>query len=83
MSRRALSPALPLSPRLLRYSVRLPVGSARVFFVGVISLLPGTFSAELQEDELTVHLLAKEVASEETLRELERRVAAIFGLSIS
>ncbi len=82
VSRRALAPSLPLSPRMIRYSVRLPAGPPRVFFVGVISLLPGTFSAELHDDELTVHLLATDVASRETLHTMERKVGEIFGLAL-
>ena len=42
VARRALSPALPMSPALVRFLLRLPPGSARWLFCNTISLLPGT-----------------------------------------
>lgn len=82
VSRRALSPSLPVTPRLMKYRVLLPEGLPRVSFVATISLLPGTFSAELEEDDLTVHLLTNELAAKETLKQLEQKVGAVFGLSM-
>jgi multicomponent Na+:H+ antiporter subunit E len=82
VARRALSPSLPLSPDLLDYRLRIPAGAARVFFVNAISLLPGTFSTELRDDALTVHLLAREAGDEGSLRALEDRVASLWGLAL-
>ncbi len=83
VSRRALSPSLPLSPDLLEYEVRLPVGPARSLFVNSISLLPGTFSAQLEGPLLTVHLLASEPDTAERLAELETRAGRVFGIMTS
>lgn len=83
VARRAFSPSLPLAPEMIRYPLRLPAGPARTLFVNVTSLLPGTFSAEIQGDEVAVHLLADTGDTLERLQELERRVAASFGLSLS
>lgn len=82
VSIRALSPTLPLSPNLLHYESRLPKGAARTLFANTISLLPGTFTAEVREDGLLVHCLARTSNSERRLAELERRVGAVFGLSL-
>lgn len=82
VSIRALSPTLPLSPNLLHYESRLPKGAARTLFANTISLLPGTFTAEFREDGLLVHCLARTSNSERGLAELERRVGAVFGLSL-
>lgn len=83
VARRALSPSLPLAPGLIRYSVRLPPGPARTLFVNTISLLPGTFSAELVDDQLRVHLLARSGDPQERLQELEARIAGSFGLPLA
>ncbi len=56
---RALHPHCPLAPGLLVYPLRLRVGPARVFFANTVSLLPGTLSAELEDDRLTVHILER------------------------
>ncbi|TVR66463.1 MAG: cation transporter [Gemmatimonadales bacterium] len=82
VARRAFSPSLPVAPEMIRYRLRLPPGPARILFVNITSLLPGTFSAQLEDDEVTVHLLADTGDTEERLRELERRVAMSFGLSL-
>jgi multicomponent Na+:H+ antiporter subunit E len=62
--------------------LRLPPGSARTLFIAVISLLPGTLSAELEGRRLRVHTLIQDPAVLENLRELEIRVAALFGLEL-
>lgn len=83
VSRRALSPSMPLAPGTAKLEVRLPEGPARVFFVNSISLLPGTFSAALDGAELTVHLLTVRAGAEDRLRSLEERVADLFGVDLA
>lgn len=79
---RALHPRLPLEPTILDYKLRLPENPARVFMADTISLLPGTLSAALEDRELRVHTLTQGPEVLENLRELERRVAALFGLEL-
>ena len=82
VSRRALHPQLPLAPLLVEYQLRLPPGAWRVFLANTVSLLPGTLSAELQGDCLTVHALdGRQESVTEKLRTLEARIADLFGLS--
>ncbi len=82
VSRRALSPSLPLHPALLAYSPRLPVGGARWFFCNVISLLPGTAVVSIEKDKILVHTLDATAPVPERLRDLECRVAALFALPL-
>jgi multicomponent Na+:H+ antiporter subunit E len=82
VARRALTPSLPLAPAFLEFRTRLPEGAPRVLFVNCISLLPGTFSAEVTGERVKVHLLAREDGAEERLARLEAKVAGLFGLSI-
>ena len=77
---RALSPKLALSPAIVRVPLHLPPGAARWFFCSVISLLPGTAVVAIAEASLCVHALDCSPGVEEELRELEDRVAALFGL---
>ncbi len=80
---RALRPGRPLSPDFLDYTLRLPEGTARVFMAGVISLVPGTLTVGLGDDRVRVHLLTDDPGALETLRELESRVADLFGLRLA
>lgn len=79
---RACVPSLPIAPDILTYRLRLPPGRARVFMTAVISLLPGTLSAEILRNNLCVHVLDRRVSDETDLLRLEERVAALFGIRL-
>lgn len=80
VARRALDPRLPLSPGLIEHTMRLrPGGPAAVFFVDLVSLLPGTLCAGVEERRVTVHVIDERLPNAEELRRLEERVAALFG----
>ena len=79
---RAFSPSLPLAPAMLDYSLRLREGTARVFFANVVSLLPGTLSADIRGDTLMVHVLDNTLPVFEQLQRLEVAVARLFGCPI-
>lgn len=76
---RAFRPSLPLAPAMLDYSLRLPAGTARVFFANVVSLLPGTLSADIRDHTLVVHVLDSTMPVFEQLQRLEVAVARLFG----
>lgn len=80
VARRAFSPRLPLDPALVHYRLQLPPGNARIFLLNTVSLLPGTLSADLIDDTLTVHLLDHQ--RDPHLHQLEQRVAGLFGISL-
>jgi len=82
VSWRALSAKLPLSPAIVCFPLHLPSGAARLFFCGTISLLPGTAVVAIAEASICVHALNCSPQVEEDLRELERRVAVLFGLPL-
>ena len=83
VARRALHPRLPISPGLFDYRFRLPPGLPRVFMANTVSLLPGTLSAELDEEHLRVHVLDETRAFAEELKVLETQVAGVFGLVLA
>ncbi|GAB4225973.1 MAG: Na+/H+ antiporter subunit E [Chlamydiales bacterium] len=71
-----------LSPRLMTYSFRMSNQIARIFFSNVVSLLPGTLSADLHSDGVYIHLLDDKLPNLENLQILEAKVAALFGEKI-
>ena len=83
VARRALHPRLPISPELFDHRWRLPPGLPRVFMANTVSLLPGTLSAELDEEQLRVHVLDHTGAFASELTVIEARVARLFGLNLA
>ena len=84
VARRVYDPRLPISPVICDFPLRLPPGPARVFLANTISLLPGTCSVSLQaEGRLLVHALDDSGPLEESLRQVESRVAHLFGLTLA
>ncbi len=77
---RALHPRMPLKTGLIDYTLRLPGDLPRVFLAWTVSLLPGTASVSLDGDRLTVHVLNDE-EFEPRMRDVEDRIAKIFGVS--
>jgi multicomponent Na+:H+ antiporter subunit E len=82
VARRAFDPRLPLRPGFLDHRLRVDEGTPRLFFVGALSLLPGTLSVRIDEgtDALRVHALDAGPDVPARLRELEARVADLFGV---
>ena len=82
VARRAIWPGLALSPTIVCHPFHLPSGPSRLFFCSAISLLPGTAVVAIAESNICVHVLDHSISVEEELRELERRVGALFGLEL-
>jgi multicomponent Na+:H+ antiporter subunit E len=81
VARRAFSPAMPLQPGLIIHSLNILHPVAKVVFIWVVSLLPGTASVHLEDDILHIHVLDFSLDHQQKLRELERRVAGLFHQS--
>jgi multicomponent Na+:H+ antiporter subunit E len=80
---RAVHPRLPIDPALVRHALGLPEGTARVFLIDAMSLLPGTLSANCEGSTLVVHVLNDAQAAAAAIVELEERVAALFGVALA
>jgi multicomponent Na+:H+ antiporter subunit E len=78
---RAFHPAMPLNTGLKPFKTRLPGELPRVFLAWTISLLPGTASVKMEQDELIIHVLNVNEKFEAQMRVLENRIAAVFGIS--
>lgn len=66
----------------LTFRTRLPEGRPRRLFALLITLLPGTLTARLEDDRLTVHALDCGPTARDDLHALEARIAGLFGLTI-
>lgn len=76
---RALQPAMELRVGFIRYPLALAPGPARIFMVNCVSLLPGTLSAVLVDDELLLHALDTEADVIAGTQAVERQVVRLFG----
>jgi multicomponent Na+:H+ antiporter subunit E len=77
--RRALDPTLPIAPGYLELDLRIEGGLPRALFLCFVNLMPGTISAAVEGDLATLHLVDTRSDLEPELRELEKRVAAMFA----
>jgi multicomponent Na+:H+ antiporter subunit E len=82
VARRALHPKLPIAPVIIEYPLRLPSGLPQVFFINIVSLLPGTFIADIKDDALVVHILDETSGFIDELRSVEQSIAKIFVVTL-
>lgn len=82
VGRRAFQPEMGITPDLVEYPLRLPPGIAAVFMSNVVSVLPGTLSAELDEHTLTVHVFDTRKPFLQELEVIEESVARLFGVPL-
>lgn len=82
VARRSFAPSMPLKPGFVDFGLRVnAAGPAAVFFAAVISLIPGTLCAVLDDERgcVCVHVIDVGSDYDGELRRLEERVGAIFG----
>ncbi|VAX38209.1 hypothetical protein MNBD_UNCLBAC01-1038 [hydrothermal vent metagenome] len=79
VAKRVVHPDCPLDPCLIKYKIRISNGSARIVFTNTISLLPGTLSVDLLDEDVLVHVLDKKDPILDNLQVLEIKIAALFG----
>ena len=78
VARRTLAPRMRVQPGLAVFRSRLHHDPARVFFFNCVSLLPGTLAADVNGNELTIHVLDRSFDVDHELSRLELAVARIF-----
>lgn len=79
VSRRSISPQT-LRPGCLSWHTHLPKGRPRRLFAVAITLLPGTLTARIEGDMLTVHALDLSDATHAELAALETHIAKLYRL---
>jgi multicomponent Na+:H+ antiporter subunit E len=75
---RVLHRQLPITPGFIQYTTTLPQDSARRLFVNVVSLLPGTVSADLNGKQIAIHAINKNDDLTLSLGKLEKRLGNLF-----
>lgn len=75
-----LNPSLPISPTLTRVKMSQKSDVARVTYANSITLTPGTLSVDIEADEILVHAITGENASDVEAGEMDARCAKFEGI---
>lgn len=81
-ARFALGPKAALKPGFLRFTLQLPEGKSRLYFLQLVNLLPGTVSVALEGDELLIHALDREADNHGIVASCEARIGALLNVPI-
>ncbi len=76
----AIHPQGHLRPGFIQYVTHLPAGRPQLFFINIISLLPGTVSVAWQDNTIIIHVLDIHADNDSELRRCETQIAGFFGL---
>lgn len=79
VSRRVLAAEIRVDPVFYDYSMQLQRPHAQQLFISSISLLPGTLSADMNNNQLRIHTLDQQMDTTQGIRRLESLVGKIFG----
>lgn len=77
---RTLHPAIPLKPGFVTAAIHLPQGMPVWCLMLVVSLLPGTLSVSLQNEQLELHCLDVDQRVKEDIDRAQAAVTRLFGL---
>ena len=83
VSWRCLHPRIPVEPGLLEFHPRLRSPMARALLANAITLVPGTLTVIAEKERFLVHAFYPEAVEDLTSGELQRRVARLYGETIS
>ncbi len=75
---RALRPGPAVEPLVIEYALQVRGDEARIFFLLVVSLLPGTAAVDLRGEVAFIHVLDRSLLRKELLKDLENRVYPLF-----
>lgn len=77
VTRRILSPGLPISPTLFSVRSGQKTDLGRVTYANSITLVPGTVTVDINGDVFTVHALTQAAAADLKRGEMNRRVCDV------
>jgi multicomponent Na+:H+ antiporter subunit E len=83
VTRRVLSPTLPINPGIVKVDTHLKSKMARLILANSITLTPGTFTLEVHDDAFYIHWIdvkhAEEAqATEDLVRKFEKILEGIY-----
>jgi multicomponent Na+:H+ antiporter subunit E len=79
VARLILSPKMPIHPVLARVKASQKTEIGRVIHANTITITPGTVTLDLRENDLVVHALTPEGASQDAGGAIDRRVCRLEG----
>jgi multicomponent Na+:H+ antiporter subunit E len=74
-----LHPSLPISPTMTVVRASQRTGAGIATYANSITLTPGTITVGMDRDELTIHALVREGASDLEAGDMDRRVSRCEG----
>lgn len=81
VSLRILHPKLPIEPNIITLDASQHSDLATAIYANCITLTPGTYSLDLDENSIEVHSLTKIVAQDLQTGEMSRRISALESKS--
>lgn len=79
VTKRILSPRLPVNPQLFRVKASQHNDLGKVIYANSITLTPGTVTVDIDGDEFVVHALSDATKDDLESGEMDRRVSALEG----
>lgn len=79
VTRIIINPSLPISPTLTRVKMTQKTDVARVTYANSITLTPGTISVDIEGDEILVHAITSDNASDLEAGDMDRRCTQFEG----
>ncbi|MBT5241412.1 MAG: Na+/H+ antiporter subunit E [Rhodospirillaceae bacterium] len=79
VTRIIINPSLPISPTLTRVKMSQKTDVARVTYANSITLTPGTISVDIEGDEILVHAITRDNASDLEAGGMDRRCTQFEG----
>jgi multicomponent Na+:H+ antiporter subunit E len=76
---RALRPEMPIQPAFRWFRHGLPAGQPRTLLVSILSLLPGTLSADLVDDGATLVVHTLTTGASASVERLQARIRWLFA----
>ncbi|MCX8085467.1 MAG: Na+/H+ antiporter subunit E [Rhodocyclaceae bacterium] len=70
-----------LRPGFVELSLALPPGAPRLFFAGILGLMPGTLGVALDDARLRLHVLDTRLPALAEARALEAAIGRLFGVA--
>jgi multicomponent Na+:H+ antiporter subunit E len=74
-----INPRVPPEPGIVRIPIQLASPAARTMLSNSLTLVPGTMTLEISDDEVTVHSFTPDAVDDLASAEMQNRIAAIFG----
>lgn len=78
VARIVLDPRLPPEPGMVRFRTQLASPAARTTLANSITLVPGTMTIDVTDDEFTVHSFTPDAVEDLVTARMQNRIARVF-----